>query len=186
LIHWGVEASPLIYEAIFAQEGFQRTASPYVVHEGARIYSHRYDRVTEDTLTTYQLDGDDIFTLQKAAVHGETQPGEDFTVTLWWTAEIKPPLDFSVSVFVIGEDGLSVANSDGPPLGGQAMTSTWEVGQLYYDQHDLSLPEDLPPGTYDIGVKMYYYLAPESPLLTPCADSDGLCEWRVIEQIVVE
>ncbi|MCI0712378.1 MAG: glycosyltransferase family 39 protein [Chloroflexi bacterium] len=187
LIYWGDDPSRLEYESIFAQEGFQRTTSPYVVHEGARLYSHRYDRITEETLTTYQIEGEDIFTLQKAAIQGETQPGEDFIVTLWWTAAVKPPLDFSVSVFVIGEDGVSVANSDGPPLDGEAMTSTWEVGRLQYDQHDLSLPENLPPGRYDIGVKVYYYQAPEAPLQTPCADdADSLCDWRVIEQFVVE
>jgi hypothetical protein len=190
LIYWGDDPSPLGYEAIFAQAGFQRTASPYVLHTDARLYAHRYDKLTPEVVTRYRDQEGDIFALQKSAVHGQVARGKTITVTLWWTAERRPPADYSVSVFVLDSTGVLKAQHDGPPLNGEAQTSTWPIDRLQYDQHDLTLPSDLPAGHYQIAVKVYFYQAPDAPLLTPCAgavdsgetsaSTEALCEWYVI------
>jgi hypothetical protein len=187
LIYWGDEPSDAGYEAVFEQAGFQRTASPYVDHVGNKLYSYRYDRISEDVLTTYSDETGDVFALHKAAVNGDVQPGETITVTLWWTAEMTPPADYSVSVFLLDDNGTSRAQHDGPPLDGLAQTSTWKVGKLQYDQHKIALPSNLPSGDYQLGVKVYYYQAPNNPLQTPCTDDpDDTCDWRVIDRVTVQ
>ncbi len=186
LIYWGDDPSEEGYEKVFADAGFQLTASPYVMHEGTRLYSYRYDRLTDDVLTTYADESGEIFALHKATVHGAAQAGETITVTLLWTAETPPPTDYSVSVGILDDEGITRAKHDGPPFDGKALTSTWEVGRLQYDQHEIEIPADLPSGNYTIGVKVYYYQVPDIPLQTPCADNvDELCDWYIIEPLSV-
>ncbi|MBI5928699.1 MAG: glycosyltransferase family 39 protein [Chloroflexi bacterium] len=188
LVYWGDEPSKYgDYFGIFEQAGFQRTAAPYVVHEGAKLYSYRYDRLTDDVFTTYHDDTQAVFALRKFAVQGDLNPGETITATLWWTAEVQPPLDYSVSVFVLNTaTGQLVAQHDGPPLDGKAQTSTWTPGHFQYDQHQLALPDDLPPGSYTLGVKVYYYAAQNSPLQTDCSkQSAASCDWATLQQFTI-
>ena len=78
-------------------------------------------------------------------------------MTLWWTAEQTPPLDYSVSVFLLNDAGTLAAQHDGPPLEGASPTSTWQPGDLKYDIHPVVLPATLPAGTYQLAVKVYWY-----------------------------
>lgn len=188
LVYWGDEPSKYgDYFGIFEQAGFQRTAAPYVLHEGAKLYSYRYDRLTDEVYATYRDTKHEIFALQKYAVHGDFGRTEQMTVTLWWTAKIQPPLDYSVSVFVLDNtSGRSVAQHDGPPLDGKAQTSTWRPGHIQYDQHQLTLPNDLAPGTYTLGVKVYYYADPNAPLQADCVVSpETSCDWAILQEFTL-
>jgi hypothetical protein len=42
-------------------------------------------------------------------------------------------------------------------LEGEAPTSAWQPGEVYYDAHRLHVPADLAPGTYRLGVRVYWY-----------------------------
>jgi hypothetical protein len=44
-------------------------------------------------------------------------------------------------------------------------TTTWRVGQRYYDRHTLEIPTTLLPGRYQVVVTVYWYQTPETPLL---------------------
>jgi len=152
LIYWGDDPMDE-YGDLIQQEGFQRTAALAVDHFGTPLYSYRYDRLTDSTVVMFG----DLFALRKFAVPTAASPGETITVTLWWTAERTPPLDYSVSVFLIKPDGSLAAQHDGPPLAGASPTSTWEPDALKYDLHHIKLPADLVPGDYTLAVKMYWY-----------------------------
>lgn len=188
LVYWGDEPSKHgDYFGIFEQAGFQRTASPYVMHEGARLYSHRYDRLTDDIFATYADGSQNIFALRKWALQGDFQPSEELAVTLWWTAEIQPPLDYSVSVFVLDSAGNLITQHDGPPLNGLAQTSTWLPNQFQYDQHRLTLPDNLPAGIYTLAVKVYYYATPNTPLQTACSDDPAqFCDWAILQEFTID
>ncbi|NJL94035.1 MAG: hypothetical protein HC915_10035 [Anaerolineae bacterium] len=45
LLRWNDD--PTDYEPLLAQQGYQRSASPYINHAGNRLYAHRYDRRPE-------------------------------------------------------------------------------------------------------------------------------------------
>lgn len=189
LVYWGDEPSKSgDYFGIFEQAGFQRTATPYVLHEGAKLYSYRYDRLTDAVFATYWDDSQAVLALRKFAVQGNFERGETLSVTLWWTAEIQPSLDYSMSVFVLNNDtGKLIVQHDGPPLDGKAQTSTWIPGHFQYDQHRIELPADLPSGSYTLGVKVYYYATPNTPLQTHCAENGSAsnCDWAVLEQFTI-
>jgi uncharacterized membrane protein len=152
LIYW--DDTPMDeYRGLIAGAGFQRTATLFVDHHGTRLYSYRYDKLTDTTLATFG----DLFALRKFAAPTSAAPGDTLTVTLWWTAEQPPPLDYSVSVFLLDATGMLAAQHDGPPLEGASPTSTWQPGDLKYDIHPIPLPASLPAGTYQLAVKVYWY-----------------------------
>lgn len=152
LIYWG-DAPMNEYGELIDEAGFQRTATLWVDHLGTPLYSLRYDKLSSASAATFG----DLFALRRFAVPQTAAPGTAITVALWWTAEQPPPLDYSVSVFLLDAAGALVAQHDGPPLDGRAPTSTWQPGALQFDTHIVRLPTGLPPGPYTLGVKMYWY-----------------------------
>ena len=152
LVYWG-DGPMTEYGNLIAEAGFQRSASLSVDHLGTPLYTYRYDRMPETTRATF----DDLFALRRFSAPESAAPGDTIPVSLWWTVEQIPPLDYSVSVFVMDANGIPVAQQDGPPLNGAAPTSAWDPGSLYYDRHTLTLPATLPPGSYDMGVRVYWY-----------------------------
>lgn len=152
LIYWG--DGPLDeYGDLIARAGFQRTAAPAVDHLGTPLYSYRYDRLPSGEVAAFG----DLFTLRQAHVPESVSGGESLLVGLWWAAEQGTPLDYSVSVFLTDEEGRQVAQHDSSPLEGEAPTSAWQPGEVYYDAHRLHVPADLAPGTYRLGVRVYWY-----------------------------
>lgn len=106
------------------------------------------------------LAGDPLIYGDTLALHDAVLPeairvGERLHVDLWWSALIPPTLDYSVGVFLLGADGLVVAEHNGPP--GDAPTTAWMVGEPVFDRHTLTLPADLPPGAYQVMVNAYWY-----------------------------
>ena len=81
--------------------------------------------------------------------------GADASIQLWWHADTPPPVDYSVSVFLLDESGQLRAQHDGSPANGSAPTSQWTPDRFVFDGHSLALPGSLAPGTYTVGVKLY-------------------------------
>jgi len=152
LIYWG-DAPMDEYGGLIAEAGFERTATLFVDHLGTPIYSYRYDRRPATTLATFG----DLFALHRFVAPDALAPGGTVPVALWWTAAQPPPLDYSVSVFLLDSSGALVAQHDGPPLDGHAPTSAWQPGALTFDLHRLTLPAHLPAGDYMLGVKVYWW-----------------------------
>ncbi len=48
-----------------------------------------------------------------------------------------------------------VINHDSYPANGDAPMTSWQPGAVVFDPHTLSLPDDLPPGEYELRVKLY-------------------------------
>jgi hypothetical protein len=159
LIYWGDKPMDE-YGRLIDQDGFQRTATLKVDHLGTPLYSYRYDKLTATTVAAFG----DLFTLRKFHAPLTAAPGQRIPVALWWTAEKVPPLDYSVSVFLLDQAGKLVAQQDGPPLEGASPTSAWQPGALKFDLHHLALPTALAPGSYQLGLKVYWY-GDRQPLL---------------------
>ncbi|MBZ0304906.1 MAG: glycosyltransferase family 39 protein [Anaerolineae bacterium] len=155
LMRWNDD--PAEYDGLLAEMGFQRTTSPYVEHVGNKLYSHRYDRLTEERLATFG----DTLTLIKAHIDEPITAGKTVTISFWWAATETPPVDYSISVFLMDSEGNIAAQKDEPPIRG---TSTWQPAILQFDQHKLEIPENLPAGSYLLGVRVYWYVEPDKPL----------------------
>jgi hypothetical protein len=88
------------------------------------------------------------------------QPGDEVTVDLFWQAQRRPDVAYTVFVHLLGgynaaTGGPVWAQDDGPPLEGGHPTTRWRPGQTVADRHTLVLPEDMPPGAYAIEVGLY-------------------------------
>jgi hypothetical protein len=103
----------------------------------------------------YSSDQTDLLVLKDASIPANVSRGATLHVDLWWSA-LKPlPLDYSVGVFLQDTSGASRAQNDGPP--DDRPTTQWQPGSLKFDRHDISIPADLPPGNYKVGVQVYWY-----------------------------
>ncbi|MGC9521870.1 MAG: ArnT family glycosyltransferase [Anaerolineae bacterium] len=82
-------------------------------------------------------------------------PGRSLTVTLNWRCTAPIPEDYTVSVQLIDDRWRKAAQSDEWPLGGQAPTSSWQVGEAVADERVLTVASDAEPGAYALQVAAY-------------------------------
>jgi hypothetical protein len=87
------------------------------------------------------------------------KPGEIVYLQLWWSATGAPTTDWTVFTHVIGApnaDGSTLwAGSDSRPGRGSLPTTSWRSGDLILDEYQIRLPEDMPPGEYQIEIGLY-------------------------------
>ncbi|MFN8523204.1 MAG: hypothetical protein U0821_08885 [Chloroflexota bacterium] len=76
-------------------------------------------------------------------------------VTLLWRAERSLDVDYTVFVQLLAPDGKLMAQHDGQPDDGLAITTTWERGVDIADTHRVNVPRDLPPGRYRLIAGLY-------------------------------
>jgi uncharacterized membrane protein len=165
LIYWGdnpdkEHGGSSQYADLITDAGFQQTAVLSVDHMGTPLYSFRYDRLTDETIAVFG----DLIALRRSYNPVTATPGDTIPITLWWTAEQPLPLDYSMSVFLLDDANNRIAPHDAPPLNGASPTSAWQPGDLKYDIHPLTLPANLPTGTYRVGVSVYWYGDSDHPL----------------------
>ena len=83
----------------------------------------------------------------------ELAPGDVITVDLLWSAVARVKGDYVVTLQVLDSEGRLAAQSDGPPAGGRAPTSTWRVAEPLVDSRTVRMPER--SGSYTLGVALY-------------------------------
>jgi hypothetical protein len=64
-------------------------------------------------------------------------------------------IDYTVAAFLINSAGQVALQQDSQPVGNFEPTSQWEPGEILRDNHGFALPEDLPPGEYQVWVVVY-------------------------------
>jgi hypothetical protein len=115
--------------------------------------------VGRDTAGTHALQPSQALFGQAIRLEGydwQTTPGA-LQLALRWSAEDDIDIDYTVFVHLVaaatGQEPL--AQGDGPPLEGRWPTSLWLPGVPVDDFRPVSLPSDLPAGTYDLLVGLY-------------------------------
>jgi hypothetical protein len=112
-----------------------------------------FERPQADAANPIAQFGDGLF-LRDGLLPITARVGQRVQLDLWWSATTPAPHDYSASVFIMDNTGAVRAQSDQPPGGA---TSQWSSNDLKFDRHTVTLPTDLAPGTYQIGVDMYWY-----------------------------
>lgn len=97
-----------------------------------------------------------------------TAPGEPVQLTLYWQVARQPGEIFSTFVHFVGPDGQIVEQGDQWP--GGLPSNTWAAGQAIIDEYAIRLPEDAPPGTYQIVLGLY---APANGVRLPIVTEAG-------------
>ncbi|MCI0713989.1 MAG: glycosyltransferase family 39 protein [Chloroflexi bacterium] len=140
-------------ESYYTGHGYTRTASHTEYHLGFPIVWYHYDKLPplDERLGVYNK----VISLHKVKLATAGKPGEELPVSLWWSTAKPLDTSYSISVFLLDDAGRLVAQHDGPPQNGDRPTNTWEVDTIIFDSHEIPLPESLPPGTYQLAVKVY-------------------------------
>ncbi len=112
----------------------------------------------------------DQFALQSWALTGsvEVVPCQTATVESWWQASSAPANNYSLTLVLVGSDGIGVAQSDGAPAG--ILTGLWQPGQLYLDVRAVTVPCDARPGEYPLLLGLY---DPDTLVQLPVQLADG-------------
>jgi hypothetical protein len=119
----------------------------------------------------------ELFALNDALFSPTIQRGENLHVDLWWSALEMPTLDYSVGVYLLDENGVTRAEHNAAPT---SLTTTWTPDSLVFDRHTLFIPPDLAPGTYQLGLSVYWYADP-TPLPVEGQPYAVVGEVRVME-----
>ena len=90
--------------------------------------------------------------------------GDVLQVQLNWQVTDPISMDYKVFVQLVGPDGPPIAQHDSFPVGGQAMTSDWQPGEIINDNHALIVPNDLALANYSLIVGLYNPDDPEERL----------------------
>jgi hypothetical protein len=95
----------------------------------------------------------DLIVLESAELRQQTfRPDGIVAVTLRWRALRNPSINYVVFVHVIAPSGQLVAQQDIEPM---TPTTTWVPGVEIADPHQVTLPSNLPAGSYQLRVGMY-------------------------------
>ncbi|NOZ04725.1 MAG: phospholipid carrier-dependent glycosyltransferase [Chloroflexi bacterium] len=86
---------------------------------------------------------------------GPYQPGEPFSLMLFWQARESVSKALRVFVQVIDDQGKIWGARDVPPVEGAFPTNKWSAGTLVRDPHPLILDPATPDGTYRLIAGLY-------------------------------
>lgn len=76
-------------------------------------------------------------------------------LTLYWQADTRFTEDYHVLVHLVHVSGVTVAQADKQPRGGDWPIWAWEPGQTVTDTYRLQLPANAPVGEYTVYVGLY-------------------------------
>ena len=78
------------------------------------------------------------------------RPGDILQLTLFWQAAGQIDTDFALTLQLQDETGEVTVSREVKPVGGAYPPTSWEDVETVRDQHNLSLPSELPSGRYDL------------------------------------
>jgi hypothetical protein len=88
------------------------------------------------------------------------KPGHEVAVTLYWQPVQPLSIDYTSFVHVVNSAGQGVSQNDHRPGGSYYPSSYWQPAETLRDQHRLTLPTNLPTGTYSLQVGLYHQPEP--------------------------
>ena len=87
---------------------------------------------------------------------GAVKPGETISSVLYWRADQRMSVAYTVFVHLIDQEQRIWAQQDSQPMQGTHPTTGWLPGEVIVDEYVLRIPEDAPHGTYWIEVGLYH------------------------------
>ncbi len=110
-------------------------------------------------------------------------PGSRIPFVLIWQADGPTLRNWKVFAHLTDSAGVLWSQADAYPMTGQALTSSWQQGEVIVDTHDFDLPADLPVGRYTIHVGFYDDVTGERLV---CGESGAITLDSVLEIISEE
>ncbi len=159
LERWGLIEeyySPLTMQRILAMTDFVREDNGIIVLRSQPapplIPEDPTIRLAANFDNQLRLDGYDL-TWRTTDESGEGDRALD--LVLYWQALQSLPYDYTVFVHVRDAAGRNVTQGDHQPLAPVYPPTLWPVGQMIRERSVLTVPEDVPAGTYDLWIGLY-------------------------------
>lgn len=86
----------------------------------------------------------------------EIKSGSRGVVKLFWQLAEPAGEDYGVSLRAVDASGGRIAQRDAVPLGNVAGSSSWAVGKIVVDPHDLPMATGTLPGIYHLQIQVYH------------------------------
>jgi hypothetical protein len=112
--------------------------------------------------------------------------GDTLPVSLLWETLAPVPQDYNVALFVLTPEGTLVAQRDSFPVNHFEFTQTWRVGSYHRDNHGIALPDNLPPGQYELWAAVYWWQEPENRLAVADSGGELIGDHAVLATITVD
>jgi hypothetical protein len=159
LERWGLLQeyySPLTLQRILAMTDFvredngmivlrSRPAAPFIPENPATRLSANFDH-------QLSLEGYDL----AWQVAGNPDQGQrELGLVLYWQTLSPLPYDYTVFVHLRDDTGHNAAQADHQPLAPVYPPTLWPIGQTIRERSVLTLPEEVPAGTYSLWVGLY-------------------------------
>jgi hypothetical protein len=100
----------------------------------------------------YFVDMREMRLLGYADLPPQAQAGAEFDLGLYWRARSKPRGDYLIVVHLLDSFGQVVFEQSARPAEGAYPTTDWNEGEVLLDWHSLTVPTELPPGEYALGI----------------------------------
>ncbi|MDY7041794.1 MAG: hypothetical protein SVX38_13135, partial [Chloroflexota bacterium] len=136
----------------------------------------------------YRVDADlgDMVTLLGYDISPSTlYPGETLTLILYWQCQQHMPVNYTVFVHIVDEDGEVPVQRDAWPREWAYPTELWAPGEVVDDVYRLPLPTDAPPGEYTIAVGMFNADTANRLPVTLADGQQVLEQWIVLQKIQI-
>jgi hypothetical protein len=88
-------------------------------------------------------------------------PGETITFKFWWRAGNTALSDYAFFLHLLPDDSANAIIFNQTPLGGKLPTANWIPGLTFVDTWEITIPEDAPPGEYQILSGLYHQITGE-------------------------
>jgi hypothetical protein len=155
VVEWAMqEADPRgVIATWLAQNGFQSSHAWYGTLQLALISFDQADAPAQ--AVNLPLDNGVVLDSYRAPMSG-LKPGDTLPITLVWRAVESPgPVPWKVFTHVLDEQQHVVAQRDSEPVDRLQPTTSWQPGQVVEDHYGITLPPDVPAGSYTLEIGMY-------------------------------
>ncbi len=89
-------------------------------------------------------------------LEGDTaRAGDTLELVLYWQALKEMESSYTVFIHLLDADGQIRAQADGLPCEGVHLTTGWLQGEVIVDRRQITLPDEIPLGTYSLIWGMY-------------------------------
>ena len=101
---------------------------------------------------------------------GLVRPGSVLNLSMQWQALQDIQKNYTIGTFLMNPKGTIALQNDSRPVGGFWPTSSWREGDVVRHNVAFALPDDLPPGHYDLWTVMY---SPADGVRLPVSDASA-------------
>ena len=152
--------------------------------DGRPIELWRYDRPDSEPENVFG----GVMRLMRSSVE---KHDDGVTINLLWSPSETLDRNYTISTFLLvpGSPPLPDPLPDGYPMEGRSPTIDWVADGMYFDSRQLST-ENIPPGSYLVGLKVYYFLDNnftqlEIALADDCSTNPN-CEFIFLETVEIQ